>query len=91
MAPELKAVSAAAALALPSSLNKNKVGVYLWNVSSIHLSLKGRTLGTELASTNYFKLSAVTVAKSFLNSSKVLNKTTVFSAALLAVPTSAEA
>lgn len=55
------------------------------------LSLKGRTLGTELALTKFLKSSAVTVAKSFLNSSKTLNKTTEFSAALLAVPTSAEA
>jgi len=84
--------SASAAPSLESSLNKKRVGVYLWKTSSIALSLNGRTFGTEYVLTKAERVSVVIVGyKSFLNSSKVLKMTTYPSTALLAAPTSAEA
>lgn len=91
-AAEMKAASASAAPSLESSLNKKTAGVDLWKTSSMALLSNGRTFGTALASTKDLMESAVTVgAKSFLNSSKVLNKTTCPSTALLAAPSSTEA
>jgi len=58
LAAAAKASSAALAVSLESSFHKNKVGVDLWNTSSMALSLKGKTLGTELALTKETKLSA---------------------------------
>jgi hypothetical protein len=86
-----KAASASAAPSLESSLNKKRAGVYLWKTSSMALLSNGRTFGTALVETKAAIVSAVTVVKSFLNSSKVLNKTTCPSTALLAAPSSTEA
>lgn len=87
-----KAASASAAPSLESSLNKKTHGVDLWKTSSMALLSNGRTFGTELVETKAATESAVTVgAKSFLFSSKVLNKTTCPSTALLAAPSSTEA
>lgn len=92
-APAAEKISSTALYpSLASSNHKKTVGFYLWKTSSMALSLNGRTFGTPLVSTNVFKESAVKPASNpFLNSSKVLNKTTAPSEDPLAVPTSAEA
>jgi len=46
------------AVSLESSFHKKTTGVYLWKTSSMALSLKGSTFGTELVSTKFFKVSA---------------------------------